>query len=232
MWIKICGNTNLTDAMHAVSSGASALGFVFAPSPRRVTVEQARAITARLPLNVDRYGVFVHAPFDEIVSTVTGAGLSGAQLHINDDPELPARLRAHFLHQPRPFRITGVVHSGDDLEQKLTLLERDPSIDAVLVDARSQHAPGGTGQRFDWQAALPAFLSRAGRTRLILAGGLNPENVAEAATLLQPWGVDVVTGVEASPGRKDPACVEAFLRNTQRACAQFEHGKQPDATKA
>src|ERR1700755_1986266 len=99
MWIKICGNTSLADAQHAANSGASAVGFVLAPSPRRVTVEQVRAIAPHLPRNVERYGVFVNASFDETVSAVCEADLNGVQLHANDDPDLPRRLRAHFAAQ-------------------------------------------------------------------------------------------------------------------------------------
>jgi phosphoribosylanthranilate isomerase len=227
MWVKICGNTNLADAMHAVNSGADALGFVFAPSPRRVTAEQVRGITGQLPLQVDRYGVFVDADFDQIVAVTTEAGLNGAQLHVNLDPELPARLRAHFAARAQPFHLLGVVHYGEDFEQKLAALEHGSdsgrSSDAILVDARTEQAAGGTGRRFDWEAARTAMLRRAGRTRLILAGGLNPDNVADAVTLLQPWGVDVVSGVEAAPGRKDAARVDAFIHNARRAASLLEH---------
>src|SRR5258708_30073328 len=100
MWIKICGNTSLADAQHAANSGASALGFIFASSPRRVTVEQVRTISPLLPRNVERYGVFVNASFDEIVATVHDADLTGVQLHANDDADLPRRLRAHFAAEP------------------------------------------------------------------------------------------------------------------------------------
>ncbi len=231
MWIKICGNTNLADATHAASSGADALGFVFAPSPRRVTAEQVRAITAHLPRPVECYGVFVDAPFAEIVAAVEEAGLNGAQLHVNRDAELPARLRAHFVSRTEPFHLLSVLHYGEDFERKLSVVERQGASDAILVDARTEHAAGGTGRRFDWEVARPVLLSRAGRVRLVLAGGLHPENVAEAVTLLDPWGVDVVSGVEASPGRKDPVRVEAFIQNARRACALLEQWKRPDPDK-
>lgn len=228
MWVKICANTSLTDATHAVNSGADALGFVFAPSPRRVHAAEVRAITAQLPPHVERYGVFVNAGFDEIVATVSEAGLSGAQLHVNPDPELPARLRAHYATQVAPFHVISVLHFGPDFEQNLRLLEHDQAGDPILVDSRSEHAVGGTGLRFDWESARPALLGRAKRTRLILAGGLNPENVAEAVTLLEPWGVDVVSGVESAPGRKDAARVAAFIHNARRASALLEQWKTAD----
>ena len=102
MWIKICGTTSLADAQHAANSGASAVGFVLAPSPRRVTVDQVRAIATHLPRNVERIGVFVDASFDEIVNAVQEADLTGVQLHANDDPDLPRRLRAHFTGPDQP----------------------------------------------------------------------------------------------------------------------------------
>jgi phosphoribosylanthranilate isomerase len=235
MWVKICGTTNLADAAHAVNSGADALGFIFAPSPRRVTAEQVRHITAHLPPQVGRYGVFVDAGYEEIVSTVEEAGLSGIQLHANLDPELASRLRTHFAARPEPVDLLHVMHFVDGFEQQLNAFERglarDQLTEAILVDTYAKRAPGGTGQRFDWEAARPALRSRAGRLRLILAGGLNPENVAEAITFLEPWGVDVVSGVEASPGRKDAARVEAFIQNARRAASLLKQWKSPDPNK-
>ena len=121
MWIKICGNTSLADAQHAANSGASALGFIFAPSPRRVTVDQVRAISPHLPRNVERYGVFVDATFDEIAATVHDADLTGVQLHANNDPDLPCRLRAHFAAEPVscPISILAVLAFSDDMEPQM-----------------------------------------------------------------------------------------------------------------
>ena len=226
MWVKICGNTNLTDAQHAANSGASALGFIFAPSPRRVTAEQVRTISARLPLNVERYGVFGNAAWEEIVTTVAEAGLTGVQLHGNNDPELAQRLRTHFAAQAAPSRlgIVTVLHfRGDrkqqELEQQFDVLSRDPATDAVLIDSHSPRSIGGTGVRYDWEAARQSFFQRAPHLRLIAAGGLDPDNVAEAIQTLAPWGVDVATGVEAAPGRKDRARVSAFIQNARQAFA-------------
>jgi phosphoribosylanthranilate isomerase len=228
MWIKICGNTSLADAQHAANSGASALGFIFAPSPRRVTVEQVRAISPHLPRNVERYGVFVDASFDEIVTTVHDADLTGVQLHANDDPDLPRRLRAHFAAQPAssPISILAVLAFSDDMEPQIEAIARDAArhgaIDALLIDSRSPVGHGGTGTRYDWQAAQHMFRRVAPQLRLIAAGGLNPDNVAEAIRTLTPWGVDVTTGVEAAPGRKDPSRVAAFTRNARDTFAQLE----------
>jgi phosphoribosylanthranilate isomerase len=228
MWIKICGNTSLADAQHAANSGASALGFIFAPSPRHVTVEQVRAISPHLPRNVERYGVFVDAGFDEIVTAVREADLTGVQLHANDDPDLPRRLRAHFAEDTTraTISILAVLAFSDDMEPQIEAVARDAArdgaIDALLIDSRSPVGHGGTGTRYDWQAAQQMFRRVAPQLRLIAAGGLNPDNVAEAIRTLVPWGVDVATGVEAAPGRKDPARVAAFARNARDTFAQLE----------
>ncbi len=231
MWVKICGNTSLADARVAVDAGANALGFVFAASPRRVTPAQTAAITAHLPQTVERYGVFVDAAFDEIVATVQEAGLTGVQLHaaryISVDGELPARLRAHFNAMPNRKRLglLQVLHFSDNgaiFDTQLKQLQKDHSVDAVLVDSRTATAQGGTGARFDWVRAGGSFLKAAPHLRIVVAGGLAPGNVAEAIATMRPWGVDVVTGVEEQPGRKDPAKVRAFVsraRATARALA-------------
>ncbi len=232
MWIKICGNTNLTDAQHAANHGASALGFIFAPSPRRVTVEQMLTISPYLPRNVERYGVFADAGFDEIVATVLEAGLTGVQLHTNDDPELPRKLRDHFSTQDIAIRIgiVAVLPFGEDLDHELATVTSNSAIDGVLIDSRGPMGHGGTGTRYDWQTAQRHFRSAALPRRLIAAGGLNPDNVAEAIQTLMPWGVDVATGVEAAPGRKDPARVVSFIRNARQAFAQLKQAGRQRAT--
>jgi phosphoribosylanthranilate isomerase len=236
VWIKICGITNLEDARHAAEAGADALGFIFAQSPRRVTCEQVAAIAGLLPASIETYGVFVDAGFDEIRITVETARLTGVQLHSNLDryldPQLPSRLRAHFAAASKPIRILSVLNFSDDpsqdssrtLEAQLSSLAQDPAIDAALVDSRSATAAGGTGVAFNWQAARPSFLRSAPHLRLIAAGGLKPENVAEAIHTLHPWGVDVVSGVEAAPGRKNPARVAEFIRMARQA---FTLERQP-----
>lgn len=215
MWVKICGTTNLEDAQIAVEAGADALGFLFAESSRRITRAQLRAITPHLPGNVEKIGVFDDAGFNEIVATVEEGGLTGIQLHSAPDPTLSARLREHFS-RAAPVRILSVLHYSSDLKAQLLAAQEDPAIDAVLVDSRTATLLGGTGIRFDWQAARHSFLS-ASHLRLVAAGGLNPDNVGEAIATLRPWGVDVVTGVEASPGKKDPARVRAFITNARIA---------------
>lgn len=212
LWIKICGNTTLEDARLAVEAGADAVGFVFAPSPRHVTVSEAAAIAAHLPAPVEKVGVFADAVLDEIYSTVRMCGLTGVQLHFEAGPQLPAKL--HKLLGPA-LRILCVVHfdagAGKLIRGQIAEHARNPHVDAVLVDSRTASVIGGTGITFDWAEARKAVFGGAGRLKLIAAGGLNPENVAEAIATLRPWGVDVVSGVEAAPGRKDPAKVREFV---------------------
>jgi phosphoribosylanthranilate isomerase len=215
LWIKICGNTSLEDALLAVEAGADALGFVFASSPRRVKSDQVAAITPRLPSSIEKIGVFVETPIEEIVATVRACSLTGVQLHSVMASELPARLRAEF---GPILRILRVVHFGPGAPQYADAYLADPNVDSVLVDSRTATAVGGTGIPFDWAQAAQILFERAeARERLIAAGGLNPDNVAEAIATLRPRGVDVVSGVEAGPGRKDPAKVRAFIANARAA---------------
>ena len=218
MWIKICANTSLEDAQLAVDAGANAVGFIFAESPRRVTREQVRAITPALPKTVEKYGVFVDPSFEEVVATVTECGLTGVQVHSTADSGLALRLREHFSPIPARGRlgILRVLHYSSDFDAQVEDLRQDHAVDAVLIDSRTARAIGGTGIAFDWRAAQTSFLRSAPHVRLIVAGGLRPENVAEAIYTLQPWGVDVASGVEAAPGLKDPARVKAFVEAVRR----------------
>jgi phosphoribosylanthranilate isomerase len=214
LWIKICANTSLADAMIAAEAGADAVGFVFAPSPRHVTVEQVAAIVPRLPAELEKIGVFVDASFSEIAAAVVGCGMTGVQLHWDAPAELPAALRARFGLR---LRILRVVQFDAEIPQSHLGLDSDPNVDAILVDSRTSSAVGGTGESYDWGAARRSLFERAEKLKLIAAGGLTPHNVAEAIATLRPWGVDVVSGVEAGPGRKDPARVWAFIANARTA---------------
>ncbi|HEY1159177.1 MAG TPA: phosphoribosylanthranilate isomerase [Terracidiphilus sp.] len=220
LWIKICGNTTLEDARLAVEAGADAVGFVFAASPRRVTVAEVAAIGSHLPATVEKIGVFVDAQLEEIYSTVRAAGLTGVQLHWEAGPQLPAKLRALLGPELRVLRVVHVSAGAEELAtEQIAQHARDPNVDAVLVDSRTATAVGGTGVAFDWAAAGKSLLQNAeARKRLIAAGGLDAENVAQAIARLQPWGVDVVSGVESAPGRKDPAKLRAFIGNARAAC--------------
>ena len=175
MWIKICGNTSLEDARFAAECGAHAVGFVFAPSPRQVEAKLVRQITEKLPREVEKYGVFVDAGFDEIVSTVAAAGLTGVQLHRSSDALLPFRLRQHFAQFPARLGILRVLHYKEqEFEGQLSELSRNDSLDGVLVDSSSQRAVGGTGTSFNWLGARNSFLQAAPHLRLIAAGGSGP----------------------------------------------------------
>jgi phosphoribosylanthranilate isomerase len=217
IWVKVCGNTSLSDAQIAVDAGADAVGFVFAPSPRRVTAEQVAAITPQLPATIEKIGVFVDSSFHEIAAAIRLSLLTGVQLHSEAGSEVVQQLRAHFGPQ---LRILRVVHFGPDAVDHAAALAHDPNIDGILIDSRTATAVGGTGIAYDWSVASQTLFQNTGaRLHRIAAGGLNPDNVAEAIATLAPWGVDVVSGVESAPGRKDPAKVRAFVANA-RATAQ------------
>lgn len=215
LWVKICGNTSLEDAQFAADAGADALGFIFAPSPRRVTLSQVAAIVPHMPAAVEKIGVFLDASFSEIVSTVEACSLTGAQLHFHPPPDLAAQLRHHFGPS---LRILGVVHFEVADQEAVSRVVEDANIDAILVDSRTATAVGGTGVAYDWSHAANALFQKGKvRKHLVVAGGLTPANVAEAIATLHPWGVDVVSGVESVPGKKDPNKVKAFIANARAA---------------
>ncbi len=231
LWIKVCGNTSLADAQLAVEAGAGsssdessterrgadAVGFVFAPSPRRVAPEQVAAIVPQLPAALEKIGVFVNADLHEITSIVESCGLTGVQLHWDAPRDLPIRLRMRF--GPR-MRILRVVYSDGGGATAAFSPQSASAVDAILIDSHTTYAVGGTGVMFDWSAAKEAlFQNPAVHQRLIAAGGLTPNNVASAVKSLRPWGVDVVSGVESAPGRKDPEKVHAFIANARAAAA-------------
>jgi len=198
MFLKICGLTTPEDAAVAAAAGATALGVIFASaSARYVTPDRASEIVQAVPADVPVVGVFVDAPIDEIVATVAHTGVRMVQLH-GDEPEHYAAL----LKMPvlRASRVDGVVTAG---WPRATL----------LLDAISGAARGGTGTRVDWDAAAAIARQR----KVVLAGGLTPVNVADAIATVQPFGVDVSSGVEASPGRKDHEKVRRFLANAREA---------------
>jgi len=218
IWIKICGNTSLADARLAVEAGADAVGFVFAPSPRNVTVSEVAAINTHLSATVEKIGVFVDAPTEEIYSTVRACGLTGVQLHFEAGATVPVKLHERLGPQ---LRILRVVHfeaeAAELIATKLAEHAANPHVDGVLVDSRTATAVGGTGLRFDWAEARRTVFSDTEKLKLIAAGGLSPTNVKKAITTLRPWGVDVVSGVEAAPGRKDAKKVQEFVKRARGA---------------
>lgn len=214
LWIKICGNTSLADTELAIRAGADAVGFVFAPSPRRIDPAALADFASALPSSVERIGVFVAPSVDEVVQTFRRCQLTGVQLHSDEDAHFTAALRRELGPHARLLR---VVHFGPDAAEQAHAIAADPNVSAVLVDSRTATAVGGTGIPFDWQTArLSLFAPGSGR-KLIAAGGLKPENVTQAIQLLDPWGVDVASGVEAAPGKKDPARLADFVRLARSA---------------
>lgn len=227
MWIKICGITSLEDAEQAIAAGADAIGFVFAESPRRVTPELARGIVADLPSSIEKIGVFVDTTSAGIADICRRTGLTGVQLHGALDASGRQNLRAHLAETSALLRVLQVLrYDGDSASFALELrrLAGDPADgteDALLVDTCVIGKQGGTGIAFDWQGARRSFLQEAAHLRVIAAGGLRPENVREAVLTLEPWGVDVSSGVEASAGKKDPRRVADFIRAAREAWAEL-----------
>lgn len=196
--VKICGITSIEDALAAVSFGADALGFIFAPSPRRVTMEEVRAIVRRLPPLVTKVGVFVNESVDRVEEIQDLCGLDMVQLHGDETEEEVTRLGNGVI---KAVRVRGAVPPRDDAFSSATL----------LLDTYSPEAEGGTGRAFDWLLAA----GPARRRPIILAGGLTPENVAEAVEMVRPHAVDVASGVECEPGRKDHEKLARFIRRAK-----------------
>jgi phosphoribosylanthranilate isomerase len=220
MWIKICANTNLDDAQLAAGLGADAVGFVFAPSVRRVTAAEVARITPYLPKGVERIGVFHSQDADEIAGIVREAGLTGVQLHGGVNPELARRLRKMLGNSTTIIQTVHWLVDGDggnaaEVARQLREIGSAGVVNRVLIDSKVGTATGGTGVAFDWEAARAVLAEASGRLKIIVAGGLRPENVAEAVRGLNPWGVDVASGVEAVPGRKDPKKLAEFIRSAQ-----------------
>ncbi|HEX4039697.1 MAG TPA: phosphoribosylanthranilate isomerase [Acidobacteriaceae bacterium] len=228
MWIKICANTNAEDANLAAENGADAVGFVFAPSPRRVTAGQIAEFMPDLPADLTKIGIFNTQDFEEIVFSLRTAGLDGVQLHGELDFSLAENLRRQF---GASFFVIQTLHwdlsceparAEQRLREQLRAMARHSAVDAVLLDSRTATASGGTGKTLDWSRARDVLGAEAGPLRVILAGGLHPDNVREAIHTLRPWGVDVASGVEALPGKKDPARLRGFITSARAAFAEVE----------
>ncbi|MDE2059884.1 MAG: phosphoribosylanthranilate isomerase [candidate division NC10 bacterium] len=204
--VKICGITSREDALAAVEAGADALGFIFVEgTPRYVEPEAAAAIAALMPPFVATVGVFVDRTPEDIERIVRGSGLSLAQLHGHESPDTCGHLRVPFIKAIR-------IRDERDLEG----LHIYPQARAFLLDAYVAGRPGGTGRTFPLEVAAKA----ARQTRVILSGGLTPDNVALAATQVRPYAIDVCSGVEASPGRKDHHKVREFIEQARKADAR------------
>lgn len=199
--VKICGITNVEDALHAAGCGADALGFVFYDrSPRCLSPGGARQIIAELPPFVTAVGLFVNETPERIRQVADFCGLDIVQLHGDEGP-------ADCASAPRRVVKALRVKETASLDGHAAY-----AVSALLLDAWVAGAYGGTGERFNWELAAAVARQRP----VILAGGLTAENVAAAVRTVRPYGVDVSSGVEASPGRKDPAKVAAFIRNAKK----------------
>jgi phosphoribosylanthranilate isomerase len=217
MWVKICANTNLEDAARAAELGADAVGFVFAESKRQVTAAQVAAITPHLPDKVERVGVFYSRDANEIAGVVAEAGLTAVQLHGGLDEALIDLLAGRVRIIQTLHWVVGAEGAAERLMEELRRIAAGGVVDRVLIDSKVGSAGGGTGIAFDWPAARAVFAAAPAGLRLIVAGGLRQENVAEAIAQLRPFGVDVASGVEASPGRKDHARLARFIENARGA---------------
>jgi phosphoribosylanthranilate isomerase len=250
-WVKICGITNLDDALAATDAGANAVGFVFyAQSSRCVTAEQAHAIAAKLPEKIEKVGIFVNENVEQVRDTARQVGLTAVQLSGDESKEYSRALTlelANGCQRPAIFRAwpakvfdtpagqpvgwdpvqAGLVEPDEAYKgkrvQKIHVAKngdlflethgfRPGVIAGVLLDSSSAEKRGGTGQAFDWERVQPWAGIINSISKLIVAGGLHPGNVQEAIHLLHPWGVDVSTGVEREPGKKDAKRVRAFVQ--------------------
>lgn len=217
MWIKICGTTNLADARASLAAGASALGFIFAPSPRRVDIPTAFDIVKALGVDVETVGVFVDEHPRRVGEIVSQIPFTGVQLHGEEPPELMKEFRRTLGGR----QIIKTLHAADLLgvgEVKLaSYLANGGYLDAILLDSGSADQPGGTGKPFAWEQVKPLAAKIREVVPLIIAGGLTAENVAQAIEMFEPWGVDVVSGVEFEPGKKSTSRLRSFIGAVQQA---------------
>lgn len=203
--VKICGITNSEDALAAIEAGANLLGFNFYPkSPRCLTEAAAKKIRPQLPKSVEAVGIFVNAPAADVATLCRSVKLDAAQLHGDETPRTVAEL-ARSVPVIKAFRV--------EPDFQLATLDEYPDAFAYLFDAAHTGQYGGTGRSTDWDAARRATKGR----RIILAGGLKVENVAAAVRIVRPYGVDVASGVELKPGKKDHGRLREFIQEVRRA---------------
>lgn len=222
MWVKICANTNLKDAQLSAELGADAVGFVFAQSVRQVGVEQVAAMTSKLPPGVERIGVFAGGDPQWVADAALESGLDSIQMHGGLDLEWAAQLRSVV---PEEISLIHTVHwvVGEDeaseraVRAQLLALAGAGLGERVLIDAKIGATSGGLGVRFDWYRAKRVLDEAAIGLQVIVAGGLRSKNVAEAVSTLEPYGVDVASGVEHTPGQKDPEKLREFIEKARRA---------------
>jgi phosphoribosylanthranilate isomerase len=209
-WIKICGTTSLEDALSSIEAGADALGFIFAPSKRRILPENAQKIIRELPSGIEKIGVFLDAGAHGIRDVVREVELTGIQMH--GEGEFPPEVYSYLPEDRRDgLRKIKTVIVWKGFEIRFDSYAAVPGVvDTWLLDSGA-----GSGKTFDWETARKQLGERRGQ--FVIAGGLTPENVVEAIRVFKPWGVDVVTGVEREPGRKDPEKLRAFIAAVRKA---------------
>jgi phosphoribosylanthranilate isomerase len=199
VFTKVCGITNPGDARVAADAGADAIGLIFAESPRKLTLKEARKVSVGLPENILKVGVFVDAEPGEVLEIAREVGLDLAQLHGDETPETVAAIRNAGLPVMKALRVRNM--------EALGALERYEA-DLFMLDAWSARARGGTGETFDWGLAK----SVKGRGNIVVSGGLTPENVREAVEFFEPYGVDASSSLEERPGKKSGERVRRFVR--------------------
>jgi phosphoribosylanthranilate isomerase len=214
-WIKICGTTNERDADIAIRAGANALGFIMTRSPRQVSDSTAYSIGTIVPRGVETIGVFLNEEFKTLVETTRFCKFSGVQLHGDEDAAYINRLRVELP----AIKILKALPAAS--------LNNSPGLtpDAWLLDSARGAQRGGTGTTFNWRESVSHI--RKLRQPVIIAGGLNAQNVQEALGIFHPWGVDVVSGVECYPGRKHPGLVAQFIDAVRQFDSRQRNAKTP-----
>ena len=213
-WVKICGITNLEDARIAVEAGADALGFVFhLASPRYVNPAAAHKIIDKLPRQIEKIGVFVDEAPQNLAGIAHRIGLTGLQLHLELSRIRKGAKDLVPLNGVKRYVALGV----DGLLHSELPVSLDLPLDGIFLDSGTAIARGGTGKVFDWEQARSLVRRMKQMANVVIAGGLTPKNVGEAMRILEPWGVDVASGVEAHPGKKDPVKVRAFITVVREA---------------
>lgn len=218
LWVKICGMTSAEDAVAAVEAGADAIGLIFAPGKRQIDADTAKEITQKLPKTVDKVGVFANQSAQQIEEIAAEVGLTAVQLHGDESPEFARTLFRHGGRRTRAqMRVFKTLHVTNGIEGIAREFLMSRCVDGFLLDSVVHNSTtgeterGGTGQTFDWYRANEFLPGVQRETRVIVAGGLSPANVGEAVRTLQPWGVDVCSGVELEPRKKDWEKLRAFV---------------------
>jgi phosphoribosylanthranilate isomerase len=218
-WIKICGMTNLEDALTAVEAGADAVGFVFyEKSPRCVSVEVAREIVGKLPESVEKIGVFVGQSAEQVSSISERAELSAVQVYPSSG-DGPGSL-TDFVQNVQRRMFVAIPSQRVRFEEGFGFFSSEEFLrrtSAVFLDSGNSQQPGGTGTAFDWDGAAQPVRAMSRTIPVVIAGGLTPQNVGAAIRTLKPWGVDVASGVETAPGKKDPEKMRAFVKAVRAA---------------